>query len=582
MNSHLKYSNYMLSIVLICAACQMPVEKPGVIAVNQFGYEIDAPKRFTAPEISDGTQFKVRLKEGKEALFSGEIKHQIGDFSSLRLIDNDQEYVVEMTEPNVVSDPFLIKKDLYKEDLWQLAIDYMIDCRSVTGTHPSAYGGTPWRDGTYYSYEVPSLIWLYRSDPGRFDQMPRQINYESDKERVLSPDFSFDSNNPQSQGVMEAVRRYYSELDPPAEEAPDIIKLIHWGLGFYLMKPDSQDPSNDPLPKQIHSQTVEQFAHFLYAYEELQMDHWISQEFYESCYALAVDHWETVGSWEIDSLWHSSTYEPPVLVDGEWQLKKNLHPYKGRHVPGHSILPNLYMHHVVQERDEQLAQQFLAAARSQTQFIIDSLDWKNPMTTKGHRGSEFQMMINLVWFLERFPDQAPVGLQAKIEDWARVVVDRSDNMWDFRRYDLQEHWTIPSMNETGNLAGFPACALAASWVVEDEKLRSRLVELAYAQLDNLFGRNPKLAAACNRPHQGYPFIERGWPISYHEDVTARLETVRGSLDASPGSEMYGYNPEGKFRHPEGWVNWNAALNVGLAYINLNTDRLVDSKIAPGP
>jgi hypothetical protein len=26
----------------------------------------------------------------------------------------------------------------------------MIDCRSVLGKHPSAYGGSPWRDGTYY------------------------------------------------------------------------------------------------------------------------------------------------------------------------------------------------------------------------------------------------------------------------------------------------------------------------------------------------------------------------------------------------------------------------------------------------
>ena len=30
--------------------------------------------------------------------------------------------------------------------------------------------------------------------------------------------------------------------------------------------------------------------------------------------------------------------------------------------------------------------------------------------------------------------------------------------------------------------------------------------------------------------------------------------------------MYPYKPWGKFRHPEGWTAFNAALNVGLAYM----------------
>jgi hypothetical protein len=30
--------------------------------------------------------------------------------------------------------------------------------------------------------------------------------------------------------------------------------------------------------------------------------------------------------------------------------------------------------------------------------------------------------------------------------------------------------------------------------------------------------------------------------------------------------MYPFNPTAEFRHPEGWVNYNAAWNVALAYV----------------
>jgi hypothetical protein len=33
--------------------------------------------------------------------------------------------------------------------------------------------------------------------------------------------------------------------------------------------------------------------------------------------------------------------------------------------------------------------------------------------------------------------------------------------------------------------------------------------------------------------------------------------------------MYPFNPAGAFRHSEGWVNFNAAWNVALAYSQWN-------------
>ncbi|GAA4343601.1 cellulase N-terminal Ig-like domain-containing protein [Flaviaesturariibacter amylovorans] len=534
------------------------------IAVNQVGYLTDGPKRFTSPLLKTGA-FSIQTVKGNKTVYKGAINNHLGDFSGFKPANGAGEYSINIKGQKGTSFPFSIERNLYQEQFWQPAINFMIDCRSVVGTHPSAYGGCPWRDGTYYSYEVPSLLWLYAADPVFMEGMPRQINWQEDKQRVLSPEFRYDEKNPQSEDVMEAVTRYYTELEPPADKAPDAVKLIHWGLGFYLMKPYTKDPSQDILPKQIHGQVVAQFAHFLYAWDKLKLNRWIARSFYDKCLDFVLTHWKASGGLAIDPNWSTSTYSEPIKTDSGWVLKI-LHPYKGRHVPGHSILPNLYMYQVTKNRFPVLARDFINAAKNQTRWIIDSLDWNIPGATKGQRGGEFKTIVNLVWFLKNMPDQAPGELQHKIEEWAQVVVSRSDNMWDFRRYDLVDHWTIPEMNETGNLAGFPACALAAASVLKEGTLKSRLTEIAYAHIDNLFGRNPKMAAAANRPHKGYPLVENGWPIHYKPDVCARLELCRGGLDASPGTEMYPYNPQGKFRHPEGWIIWNASWNVSLAFL----------------
>ena len=70
-----------------------------------------------------------------------------------------------------VSDPFRIDSAWMEQVCMEQAVRFMVDARSVVGTHPSAYGGSPWRDGTYYSYEVPSLVLLYLSNPEYFNQL---------------------------------------------------------------------------------------------------------------------------------------------------------------------------------------------------------------------------------------------------------------------------------------------------------------------------------------------------------------------------------------------------------------------------
>ena len=541
-----------------------------VIALNQVGFNTDQPKRFTAPLSADGSKFEVRPVGSDAALFSGQVLKGVGDFSAFKPADSAKEYILVVTGDALKpgqSDPFAIRANLYQEQFWQTAVDFMIDSRSVVGSHPSAYGGCPWRDGTYYDFIVPSLVEFYLADPARVQAMPRQIDWEAEKARLLSPDFKFDANNPHPEGVMDAARKCYSELESPRPDAPDVVKLIQWGLGYYLFHPATKDPSGDPAGKKIHSQTVEQFAFVLWAWPKF--DQWLSQSFYQRCRDFTFEQWKKAGLLEIDPQWDAQSYLTPEQILEANPTGGTLHPYKGRHAPGHSIQPNLLLYEVAKREKRADADDYLKAAQTQAEWVIVHVDWNDPRTTKGQRMSEFKTMTGLVWFLQNHPSQAPAGLKSKITDWARVAIQRSENFWDFRRYDLDQHWTIPKLNETGNLVSFTAAALAASWVVDDAGMKRRLQEIAVAQMDDVFGRNPKLAAAPEHPEKGFPLIERGWPKKFQDNTCARLETTRGALSSSPGTEMYPFNPGGKYRHLEGWVNYNAAWNVALAYVQWN-------------
>jgi hypothetical protein len=304
---------------------------------------------------------------------------------------------------------------------------------------------------------------------------------------------------------------------------------------------------------------VEQVAYVLWAWPVLKQ--WLPRSFYERCRDFSFQHWEK--SMGVCKWWNPAGYDAPP--QGQNPMSGRLHPYKGRHAPGHSIVPNLLMHEVALREKRTDAAKYLEAAVAQARYVMDTLDWEDPRSTKGHRMSEHRTIPNLVWLLQRYPEQAPAGLRDCIRRWAEVAVRRSQNMWDFRRYDETEHWTIPKLNDVGNWVSFPAVALSASWVVDDSALKTRLRELAVSHMDFVWGRNPRLAAAPHMPWMGFPALERGWPVGHKVDVCARLESCRGSISSGPGSEMFPFNPEGAFRHAEGWVNYGAAFCVSLAW-----------------
>ena len=533
------------------------------VFVNQSGYNLDWPKRFTAPLSPEGSEFIVLQSDGDEELFRGEIQRGVGDFTDFRPTDRDAEYVIRLSGGELsfaLSDPFRIAPRLIEEVCMDQAVRFMVDARSVVGTHNSAYGGTPWRDGTYYTFELPSLVLLYLSNPDYFDRLPVEIDYAGERKRVLDPEFNL-VKAAHDRDVLNSARRYYREIEPPiVDQVPDIVQCMHWTIGMYLVDPQTHDPSGDPLGNRIHAQTVEQFAFFLYAYPEFAQ--YIPRSLYEQALEFATTHWKEVGLLEV------------ITETGS---------FKGRHCPGHSIMPNLMMYVVAKREGLSEADLFLEAAVKQTEWSIANLDWNDPIITKGQRMSEHKLLTGLVMLLKEFPDAAPPSLKPKLDQWAEIMISRSENMWDFRRYSDQL-WTIPRFtgqkpstsgaagwNEPGNLAAFPGLCFAMASILDDAGKATRLREIGVAHLDHLFGRNPIGAHASAKGPEYFAGVERGWPKHFPENVCARLENVRGTINSSAGHEHFPFDPRGKFRHPEGWTAFNAAFNVGLAYIGWDGD-----------
>lgn len=503
---------------------ETPRPRPVPLFVNQTGYDPEAPKRFTAPALPDGTPFTV--KQGERVLFKGEIRRGIGDFTALKV---GKGLVVEAA--GLISDPFEISPLVTLRASLDPALRFFVDNRSLIGTHPSAYGGSAWRDGTYYSYEVPSLVMLYLANPSFFDQAKREVEW-----KPLPTNFKPVKANGDS-GALEAAHAYFRELEPPKPDAPDLVKLIHWGVGWHLVKPESADPSGDSKGKRIHPQTVEQLAFFIYAWPQL--SRWLPASVFARATRFVQEHWH-------------------------FGIHTEVGDFKGRECPGHSILPNVLLSEATKDK------RFLDTAIAQAKWVVETLDPADPKVTKGQRMSEHLLLTGLTAL---FP-HAEATIRPWLGKWTDIMIARSENAYDFRKYD-ETNWTLPRFtagshggagwNEPGNVAGFPACALAVARLTGDKKRAERLRVIAAAHFNALFGRNPLGAHAAFRGPKDFYGVERGWPKKFTDDTCARLELVRGTLSSTAASEHYPNSPDGPFRHPEGWTAFNSAFNVGLAY-----------------
>ncbi|MER7336115.1 MULTISPECIES: hypothetical protein [unclassified Micromonospora] len=527
------------------------VDQP--VLANQSGYNLGQTKRFTAPRAADGDRFRVVDAAGG-IRHEGTVHGQVGDFTAFDPVDTGPyTLVVEGAAGVGRSVPFGIGADWMERVSYRRAIGFMTDARcyhgdfsrmTYGGTDPeNCYLGVGWRDSHQMSFELPSLVDMYLANPSAFAQ-------------IKDPD-----------------ARYVGLPAQLPADTPEIVRLIHWAVEVYLGG------------RVNHTLLKEQLAAFLYAYPWL-ADH-IPREVYERARDYLFPIWDDEAKDRF--AWYDTTPHTADLLQVYTQVGSG----KGELPPGHSVWPNVMMYEVARREGRADADRYLAAARAQATWLVEHLDVADPTVTKGQRQGEHHLITGLARLLERHPDQAPPGTRDFVRNWAEVVAERSDNLWDFRRYSA-DRWTIPSFtgggsasdpNETGNVAGFAAPALAAARVLGDDPLAARLRQLAVAHVDNIFGRNPTGRHASHRgatPQWGFEGVERGW-FSEFQGGAGRLQGCRGVLDGSPKDAHYPYHPGvGDIGHSEGWVTCNAAWNVALAWraVDATTVRVVDAAGTP--
>jgi hypothetical protein len=508
------------------------------ILVNQSGYNLYRSKRFTAPGIQDNTPFAIiNTNNGKE-VFVGKVMGQKGDFSNFNPLTED-EFLVQIK--TLQSFPFRIGPNWLERVSYRNMVDFMLGARHYVGTvddiRPISFA---WRDGDFFNWSMQSLIAMYLSNPVAYERMEIKGQYV--------PNGSFPDEYEGLWGKLEAF----------GPETPDIVQLIHWDADVKISQ------------QLDHEMQKAELAHFLYAWPYIRQ--WLPQQNFDVVYQYVKDNWEKSTVSEHSLSQYNMSKEHNLL-----SLKTQLGTTKGEMPPGFSVIPNLMLYEVAQREGDVDAAKYFDASYSQMKWMIKNIDWSDPMTTKGQRMSEHMTMRAFTYFYEQFPDRAPDGIPEKVKEWAQVMMDRSDNLWDFRKYNSEE-WTPPGWNETGNILGFPAALFAASGILQDKGLKNDLEMLAWSHFENAFGRNPTGRQFSYKGPEEVEGVDLGW-YSRHRGGIGLLDDVLFVFDGSPKSFHYPNFPEaGDLGWTEGWVQFNTAYNISMAYMaNYYTEITVEKR-----
>ncbi len=102
-----------------------------------------------------------------------------------------------------------------------------------------------------------------------------------------------------------------------------------------------------------------------------------------------------------------------------------------------------------------------------------------------------------------------------------------------------------------------AAAQQAAWMI---------AHLVWSHFDHGFGRNPVGRHVSYDAPREIEGVEHGW-FSFYPGGIGRLADARFVIDGSPKDGHYPYHPErGNYGWTEGWVQFNTAFNISLAYL----------------
>jgi hypothetical protein len=498
-------------------------EAPAIF-VNQSGYNLGRTKRFTAVNLPEGSRFAVIEDTTGAVQHAGVITGGVGDFTDFEP-EGELEFRIKIDD--TVSDPFRIGPWWLERVSYQLAMDFMVMSRNRVGnvTEPASHSYA-WRDDHHFAFHLRTLVNQYLSNPAAYDRMERTIGEVVD-ESGLS-------------GTLQSC----------AVEAPDIVKLIHWAA------------DNTVTQNLTHSYFKGDLAFFLYAwpyYEE-----WMAEEDYETVKTFALDNW------------HLRTIDQEYPFDAHGPRDHDLFREttfaggeKGAHPAGMNILSNALMAVVLERDGDARAKSFRNAARRQVRWVVNHLDPADPALVKGQRMSADILIASLGIFARVDPAGVPPELNEFITHWAQTVVGRSDNLWDFLRLNDEGQWLVyedghpTKWNDPGSVLAMPSALLEGATLVDDEALRERLVEIAVASLDHVFGRNPTGRHFSYDGAREIEGVERGW-YSFFDGGVGMLMDVPFAFDGAPKAPHYPYNPQvGDISWVEGWVSFNTAYNRSL-------------------
>lgn len=497
------------------------------IFANQSGYDTEKPKRATITNVAEGTPFTIKKSSDDTIVYSGSVTNQIADFSNFKP-STTEEYHLECSGQS--SHNFSIGKYWMQRVSINPALRFMDESRQDT-FNLGGMSGYGWRDSHQFSFELNSLVLQYMANPSAYERMPY--------------------------GISNLETCEYPELR--VQNEPDIIWLMKFGaMRYYDFKVNHG--------YHLHALIKAQLAYFLYIYPEI--SEYVSEELYTQVRDMTIEEW---GNLDCTLQWYEIAQTPDNNL---FEVQNYVGDIKGQKPPGYAITPNLLMYEVAKRDGLENYQDFFNAAYANCEWLINEIDLDDPKYTKGQRMSEWITIEGLTFFQEMYTSQAPSGLLDKINRWADVMISRSNNIWDLRKYsdpkDVTEstvdQWTggLNQYNEVGNVAGFQAITYATSRVISDENKKKRLKEIGIAQIDNVFGRNPfgrHYSYDAPREIEG---VDVGW-FSFYKGGMGDLELVPGTLDGAPKESAYPFNPTAPYGYTEGWVAFNTAWNASLAY-----------------